>query len=119
MPDKLSINATLTISSLPLEGCPAMIWIINHQGVIQFIKGDDLSNSFILPGDLVGLSIFKVYAEYPAILDKVSLALSGKNTRAIINHGDCYWDCQFYPIDGVQNNHYRVIGVSSVITHVL
>ena len=118
-PDTLSINATLTISSVPFAGCPVMIWIINQEGIFQFIKGDDLSNLAKLPGELVGLSIFKVYADYPVMLDKVRLALSGINTRAIINQGECYWYCQFYSIDGMQESHKGVIGVSSVLTYVL
>ena len=119
MPDKISINATLTISSLPFAGCPVMIWIINQEGIFQFIKGGEHSDFLNITGDMVGLSIFKVYADYPAMLDKVRLALSGINTRAIINQGECYWYCQFYSIDGMQESHKGVIGVSSVLTYVL
>ena len=107
-----SISTPNITSSLPFVGSPEMIWIIDHEGIFQFLEGDGFSNLFKLPGDVVGISIFKVYADYPDILDNVRIALSGKRSKAFINHGECYWECQFYPIDGVQDNHNSVIGIS-------
>jgi len=112
MPETLSINAPFVTSSLPFGGSPVMIWMIDHEGILQLIEGDGFSNFIKLSDDVVGLSIFKIFADYPDILDKIHLALSGKRTRAFINHGESYWECQFYPIDGAQANHISVIGVS-------
>jgi len=89
-----------------------MIWMIDHEGIFQFKEGDGLSNFIKLSDDMVGRSIFKIFADYPDVLDNVRIALSGKSSQAFINHGECYWEYKFYPIDGVQDNHNSVIGVS-------
>jgi len=118
-PDKLSMGAKRTISSLPLEGTPVTIWILDHQGVFQYLKADDLPDFFEPAGDLVGLSIFEYYADQPDILDKFQLALSGKNTQALFYHDKSYWTCQFFPVDDSQGKYIGVIGVSSVIRYLL
>ena len=66
----------------------------------------------MLPCEVVGRSIFKVYADYPDILDNVRLSLSGEKNRAVINHGERIWECQFHPFRGIQENLKGVIGVS-------
>ncbi|MEE8356381.1 MAG: HD domain-containing phosphohydrolase [Anaerolineales bacterium] len=112
MPDMLSMSAPFIKSSLPFVGSPVMIWIIDHEGIFQFIEGDDIANFIKLPDEMVGRSIFKVFADYPDILDNVRIALSGKSSKALINHAEYDWECQFHPIDGVKDNHQSVIGVS-------
>ena len=112
MLDTLSISVPFVTSSLPFVGSPVMVWIIDHEGIVQFIEEYGFTSFIKLPDDVIGLTIFEVYADYPDILDKIHLAQSGKRTRAFINHGESYWECQFYPIDGVQDNHNSVIGIS-------
>ena len=111
MPDMLSISAPFITSSLPFVGSPVMIWMIDYEGIFQFVEGADSLKFFKLPGAVIGRSIFKVYADYPDILDNVRIALSGKSSKAFINQGECYWEYQVYPINGVQDNHNSVSGV--------
>lgn len=88
MQNRLPISAPLTTSSLSFVGAPVTVWIINHKGIFQYLKGDVLSDLCMLPCEVVGRSIFKVYADYPDILDNVRLSLSGEKNRAVINHGE-------------------------------
>jgi GAF domain-containing protein len=112
MQNRLPVSIPLTTSSLFFVGAPVTIWIINHKGIFQYIEGDVLSGLHTLPDEVVGKSIFKVYADYPEVLDSVHLALSGKKNRALINHGERICEYQFHPFQGIQKNLKGVIGIS-------
>ena len=112
MQNRLPVSTPLTTSSLFSVGAPVTIWIINHKGIFQYIEGDVPSGLNTLPGEVVGRSIFKVYADYPEVLDSVRLALSGEKSRAVINHGQRIWEYQFHPFQGTQKNLKGVIGIS-------
>ncbi len=110
--NRLPVSPPLTTSSSSFGGAPAAIWIINHKGIFQYIEGDVLSGLCLQPDEVVGRSIFKVYADYPEVLDNVRLALSGEKNKAVINHGERIWECQFHPFQGIQKKLKGVIGLS-------
>ncbi len=56
------VSPPLTRSSLSLGGAPLTIWIINHKGIFQYLEGEVLSGLGTLPDEVVGRSIFTVYA---------------------------------------------------------
>jgi len=110
--NRVAVSAPSTKSSSSFGDVPVTIWTINHKGIFQYIEGDVLSGLHTLPDEVVGRSIFKVYADYPEVLDSVRLALSGEKNKAVINHGERVWECQFHPLRGIQKNLKGVIGLS-------
>ena len=106
------VSPPLARSSLSFGGPPLTIWIINHQGIFQYLEGEVLSGLDMPPDEVVGRSIFKVYADYPEVLEGVRLALSGEKSRAVIDQGERIWECQFHPFRGIKKNLTGVIGLS-------
>jgi len=95
-----------------LGGASLTVWIINHKGIFQYLEGEVLSDLCLPPEEVVGRSIFKVYADYPEVLDGVRLALSGEKNKAVIDQGERIWECQFHPFRDIRGKHTGVIGLS-------
>ncbi len=102
----------LLAESLPQDAAPILIWSIDREGIFQMIEGD-MSISTDQPRDeLIGQSIFKVFEDYPAVLNSIRSALAGEQDRAVIEAGAQLWECRFYPLREKGKVPHGVIGVA-------
>ena len=84
--------------SPPAMKTPTMVWRLDHEGIFAWIEGSGSPLEGFSASDLIGRSVFSVFAHYPEMLDKICLALSGTRAEAEITHGGAPWSCSFYPM---------------------
>ena len=85
-------------ASPPAMKTPSMVWRLDHEGIFAWIEGSGSPLEGYSTSDLIGRSVFSVLSDYPEILDKICLALSGTRAEAEIHHGGVPWSCSFYPM---------------------
>ncbi len=74
-----------------------IIFIIDKDGTFLLSEGRDLASLGLKPGQVVGLSAYEVYKDYPAILKGLNEALQGNTTNDVINVGGLYFDIIYTP----------------------
>ena len=107
----LSSNPVL-IESLSTGVAPVLIWIADQEGVIQFLDGDLPLNISLAPGKAAGKSLFKVFSDYPAIIENFKLVLNGIQASAVTQNGSQHWEWRFYPFQAGRKAPQSVLGVA-------
>lgn len=111
MQNILSTSPVL-IESLSSGVAPVLIWIADHKGVIQFIEGDLPLNIKMLPGKAAGKSSFKVFSEYPDILENIQTALDGEQASVLTENGSQHWDWRFYPFQPTRKASKGIVAIA-------
>ncbi len=108
--EKISKNekllATLT-SDLPI-----VLYAIDKDGIFSLSEGKALESLGLLPGQIVGLSVFEVYKESPEIIESMNRALKGEIVDFITTVGDVTFESVVKPSFDENNNILGLIGVS-------
>lgn len=94
---------------------PLISFVVDSKGVFTLSEGKGLSSLGLLPGEVVGRSVFDVYREYPEIIDDIRYALGGEQRQRDTKVGGSTFEIHYIPIfedDSVT----RVIGVATDIT---
>src|SRR4029078_9771835 len=58
---------------------PILLWAIDRHGFVTLSEGSLLREIGLTPGEVVGLSIFDLYADTPAVLEFTREALDGES----------------------------------------
>lgn len=69
-----------------LQNIDAVIWQLDKNGVFTLYEGQGLKKLNRKPGQNVGLSIFKLYKDYPKILRAMERSLQGHPTQTEIEY---------------------------------
>lgn len=85
--------------------------MIDRQGQFILSEGRSLADLGLEPGEVVGKSIYNIYADVPEILECVKQALDGHRVEDTIKVGEVYWNAHFYP---TRNAGGRISGVTGV-----
>jgi PAS domain S-box-containing protein len=94
---------------------PLISFVIDSNGIFTLSEGKGLSSLGLLPGEVVGQSVFDVYREYPEIVEDMRAALVGETRHRDIQIGKTSFEIHYIPI--LENNRVnRVIGVATDIT---
>lgn len=76
---------------------PMVFYVLDKDGIFTLSEGLGLIKLGLEPGQVVGLSVFDVYKDYPEIIDAVSRALKGENIVFEHNVGDYYIENRLVP----------------------
>lgn len=90
---------------------PVVVWMIDRQGHFILSEGRGLADLGLKSGEVVGKSVYDVYADVPEILECVKQALDGHRVEDTIKVGEVYWNAHFYP---TRNAGGRISGVTGV-----
>jgi PAS domain S-box-containing protein len=98
-----------------VSGAALVIWALDTNGVFTMSDGNLLSHLGLRPSELVGRSIFEVYAAQPAILDDTRRALQGEEVLSEHTVGNIVFHTSCRPLfhNGVVTG---IIGVATDIT---
>ena len=98
-----------------LDATPVILYRFDSDGVFREVRGQILSRLGLEPEDLIGKSIFEVYAENEHVVTAAERALDGESFRYTVSLGDITLETHYKPIytDGVVTG---VIGVSMDVT---
>ncbi len=85
--------------------------MIDRQGRFTLSEGHGLADLGLKPGEVVGKSIYDLYADVPQILECVEGALNGETVKAKIQVEDTHWNAYYYPTCNAKGH---ITGVTSV-----
>lgn len=99
-----------------LNNLPTLLWAIDKQGIFLLSEGKSLRSIGLKPGELVGKSIFKVYSQNTAIIDRMMQALQGQTSNCTIQFDEIVFECSFTPIINKSQAIIGAIGTAIDIT---
>jgi len=98
-----------------LDAVPVFIYRFDSDGVVEEVRGEVLERLGIDPDELIGESLFDVYADNEQIVEAAHRALDGESFRETMSLGDITFESHYRPIyEGGELTD--VIGVSIDVT---
>jgi diguanylate cyclase (GGDEF)-like protein/PAS domain S-box-containing protein len=95
---------------------PIVMWALDKDGVFTLSEGLGLESLGLKPGEVVGQSIFDIYADYPEILDDIRRALAGEVVTSVRTVANRIYHSQHSPLLDKEGNVKTIIGVANDIT---
>ncbi|MBN2411762.1 PAS domain S-box protein [candidate division KSB1 bacterium] len=99
-----------------VSNAQAVIFVVDREGTFLLSEGRGLTALGLKPGQVVGLSAFDLYKDYPKIKNGIKKALAGTFHTKEIKVGDMYFDTFYSPYKNADNEIIGVIGMSIDIT---
>ncbi len=99
-----------------IESSPTITFVLDKTGVFELSEGKELKALGLKPGEVVGLSAFEVYKDYPDTINSIKGALSGETRESELNVDGVVFDVQYSPLKNEKGEIEKVIGVASNIT---
>lgn len=99
-----------------ITSAPLITFVLDQQGVFTMSEGKGLASLGLLPGQVVGMSVFEVYRDSPEIIEDVRAALQGEPRHRDVQIGQAYYEVHYIPIYTAEGAVSRVIGVANDIT---
>src|SRR6185295_6392398 len=93
-----------------------ILFATDTQGVFTLCEGEGLKSLSLAPGELVGKSVFDVYAGYPQVGNNIKRALSGETFTDAVEVFNLIFEVRYSPLTDESNNILGVIGVALDIT---
>ncbi|MEJ7871309.1 MAG: PAS domain-containing protein [Rubrobacteraceae bacterium] len=98
-----------------VSNAPVVVFSLDREGVFTLSTGRGLEVLGLKPNELVGRSVFEVYADNPPILDDVRRALAGELFIESREVSDLIFEVGYAPI---RDRSGDVVGVTGVATDV-
>ena len=93
-----------------------ILFATDKSGVFTLCEGEGLKSLSLTPGELVGKSVFDVYADSPRFGESINRALTGESFTSSVAVGDLIFDVRYSPLTDEAENVLGVIGVATDIT---
>jgi len=95
-----------------IDHAPLVLWAIDLEGTFTFSEGSGLRALGLTPGQVVGASIFDVYAGAPSVLEDARRALRGESFRSTTSVEGKSFDSHWAPLHDDQRTIIGAIGVA-------
>src|SRR5690349_5651743 len=95
---------------------PMVLFALDADGVFTLSEGQALELLNLEPGEVVGRSVFDVYAGMPQIADAVRRSLDGEHVSQLMEVGDLVFDVAYAPVLDRHEGGPAVIGVATDVT---
>ncbi|HEU4710609.1 MAG TPA: PAS domain S-box protein [Pyrinomonadaceae bacterium] len=95
---------------------PLILFATDKNGVFTLCEGEGLKSLSLVPGGLVGKSVFDVYADAPKAGENIKRALAGESFTSTLSIDDLVFDVRYSPLTDENDNVLGVIGVATDIT---
>jgi PAS domain S-box-containing protein len=99
-----------------VENAPVVLYRLDSEGVFQLSMGAGLEKLGLKPGEVVGLSVFEIYEDFPEIVANHRAALAGKASRYTAEVSGIFFDASIIPLLEQGNKVRAVIGIAADIT---
>ena len=93
-----------------------ILFATDKNGTFTLSEGEGLKSLSLASGELVGQSVFEVYADTPQVGENIRRALKGESFTSSVNIGDLVFDVRYSPLTDERDNVLGVIGVATDIT---
>ena len=81
-----------------INNAPVVLWAIDTNGVFTFAEGRILNKFGLNPGEVVGHSIFELYADNKEIISNAHRALAGEKFSSTTEYAGIIFDNRFSPL---------------------
>ncbi len=99
-----------------VSNSPLVSFVINDKGIFTLSEGKGLAKIGLEAGQVVGMSVFEIYRDYPMIINAVQNSLAGFEQRCELKIQDVVFETLFSPVID-DNGHVRqIIGVANDTT---
>ncbi|HEU4510438.1 MAG TPA: PAS domain S-box protein [Pyrinomonadaceae bacterium] len=95
---------------------PLILFATDKNGMFTLSEGEGLKSLSLQPGELVGASVFEVYADSPEVCTNIRRAMKGESFASSVSIGDLWFDVRYSPLTDEKDNVLGVIGVATDIT---
>ena len=99
-----------------VTNAPVVLFSLDAEGVFVLSTGRGLETLGLEPDELVGRSVFDVYAGAPGVLDDVRRALAGEEFVGTSEVGGVVFETWYEPLRGEDGGVKGVIGVATDVT---
>ena len=113
---EIALNENEKLLKGVVQNAAAIICIIDTEGIFKLSEGLGLSTLGLKPGQVVGISVFDMYADFPDILNSIRSALSGNEIENEIQVGTLTFSNHFTPMRGENGVITGILCVSFDIT---
>jgi PAS domain S-box-containing protein len=93
-----------------------ILFAADKNGIFTLCEGEGLKSLSLEPGELVGQSVFEVYADSPQVGENIRRALKGESFTSSVTIGALVFDVRYTPLTDENDNVLGVIGVATDIT---
>ena len=93
-----------------------ILFATDKHGVFTLCEGEGLKSLGLQPGELVGKSVYEVYADSPQVGENIRRALTGESFTSSVSVGDLVFEVRYSPLTDERDNVLGVIGVATDIT---
>lgn len=95
---------------------PVVLFQVDQRGIFTLSEGHGLKALGLRPGQVVGRSVFELYAKNPTILDQMRRALAGEAVVAQVEEGGQVFEAHYAPQRDSHGAVESVLGVAVDIT---
>ncbi len=99
-----------------LTNLPVIVFLLNKEGKFTLVKGKGLEEAGVEQNSYTGHSAFKIYKNYPEIIDDFQRALKGESFKTIRRIKSEIFEISFVPFLDSQGDFEETLGISSNIT---
>ncbi len=99
-----------------VSNAPVVTFVTDEKGIFTLSEGKGLAKLGLQPGQVVGLSVYDVYHDYPSITNAMQNTLAGHAQRQEVEVQGIVFDVIFTPVFDQQGAVLKVIGVSTDVT---
>jgi diguanylate cyclase (GGDEF)-like protein/PAS domain S-box-containing protein len=99
-----------------LDTVPVIVFATDAQGVFTLSQGSGLQVLGLQPDQLVGQSVFTVYAGEPVLLDELRRALQGEAFETLVAVGPAVYQTSYRPLRSADGTLLGLSGVSVDVT---
>src|SRR5690606_3877985 len=92
-----------------VSNTPVVSFVIDSDGIFTLSEGKGLQKLGLQPGQVVGLSAFEVYKDYPEITASITRALRGEFIHKELKIQDIVFDIMYTPIKNANGKGYQII----------
>ncbi len=99
-----------------VASAPLVLFALDRDGRFVLSEGRALQSLGLMPGQVVGQSVFDVYRDAPEVAANVRRALAGEEHTAIVSVGTLAFETHFAPTRDAQGVVTGLIGVATDVT---
>jgi two-component system cell cycle sensor histidine kinase/response regulator CckA len=99
-----------------LDHAPLVLFSLDRNGRFTLSEGRGLDQLGLRPGEVVGRSVYDVYADHPEVLASVRRALTGEEFRETTVVGALAFETWFSPLRNAAGEPDGVFGVATDVT---
>jgi PAS domain S-box-containing protein len=102
--------------SFAMHHAPVVLWASDLDGIVTLSEGAALAAMGLRSGELVGRSIFDLYAGHPQVLANQRRALAGEKVTDLVEVGEIVLETTVTPARNAEGEVVGVIGMATDVT---